>query len=135
MGFALERLWVQLALTMDMKDIHAVVSHSHLQEALWTTGTACIPKGLCVQGLREEQCLKPGVRRGSCHKSQFEGLFVRLEKLDWSILEILMLLRSSSRSTVQTAVQAVCKELGDLSGRGKSSALPVCCSFCHPKGI
>lgn len=135
MGFALERLLVQLALTMDRKDIHAAVSHSHLQEALWTTGTACIPKGLCVQGLREEQCLKPGLRRGSCHKSQFEGLFVRLEKMDWSILEILMLLRSSSRSTVQTAVQAVCKELGDLSGRRKSSALPVCCSFCHPKGI
>lgn len=74
MGFCLECLLVQLALTMDMKDTHAVVSHSHLQKAFWTTGTACIPKRLCVQGLREELCLRPGVRRGNCRNLQFEFL-------------------------------------------------------------
>lgn len=59
------------------------------------------------------------MRRGHCHKSQLEDFFVLLEKVDWNILEILMHLRSSSRSTVQTAVQAVCKELGDLSSQGE----------------
>lgn len=53
MGFGLECPLVQLALTMDMKGIHEVVSHCHLQKAFWTTVTACTPKRLCTQGLRK----------------------------------------------------------------------------------
>lgn len=53
MEFGLERPLVQLDLTMDMKDVHEVVSHSHLQKAFWITDAACTLKRLCIQGLRK----------------------------------------------------------------------------------
>lgn len=98
MGFGQECLLVQLALTVDMKAVHEVVSHSHLQKAFWTTVT-CISKRLHSRS-EEEQCLRPGKKRCKCHKSQLDGFFVHLEKMDWSILEILMPLRTSSRSCI-----------------------------------
>lgn len=54
MGFGLECPLIQFALTMDMKDFHELGSHSHLQKAFWTAGTAWYSKKTLPSRSEEE---------------------------------------------------------------------------------
>lgn len=68
MEFGLECPLVQLALTMDMKDVHEVVSNSQPSESLLDKRCCLYSKKTLHSRSEEEQCLRPGVRRGHCHK-------------------------------------------------------------------
>lgn len=67
----------------------------------------------------EERCLRHAVGRDHCNKSELWSFSVHLDMMNWSAHENFRHLRRSSRSTVQAIVQAVCKELVDLSGQGE----------------
>lgn len=64
--------------------------------------------------------MRCAVGRDHCGKPELGSFSVCLETMDWNAHKNFRL--SSSRSTVQTIVQAFCKELVDLSSWGQSSA-------------